>query len=161
MAALLTACAGPGGGAGETPVRSVAEAYGAMMPATLRIHPLSRLEQDSSGAWRIACHLELLDAAGHGVKWLGSVRVELLRPNGETGTRQAVYEQDLSAPAANARAFDWVTRTYVVLLADLPAWSTDTAPGDTAAALRAEFSFPGPDGAPVTIQDTHVIRRDR
>lgn len=157
--ALLPAC-GPTYSLPREAPRSIVEAYAFMAPASVRIHPLTRLETDDQGRWRLACHLELLDRADHGIKWLGSVRIELLRPeSASSATRELIYDHDLSSPEANARAYDWITRTYVILLAEPPQWALDADRGDAALSLRVIFSFLAPDGSTTSLESTFTLRR--
>lgn len=92
----------------------------------LRIHPLTRvIEQDANNARSIEAHVELLDRFGHPVKSLGTLNFTLYR--GDAGGSAANpleqlkrWSVDLSNPAQNSAVYDIVTRTYQVILTDVP-----------------------------------------
>lgn len=96
-------------------------------PVEVRVHPLTRLvrEKDEDGGFRIEAHIEMLDAAGDGVKGAGTLVIELYRGSGPVA---GVGEEDqldrwsinLADLAVNAEAYDRVTRTYRVILTGLP-----------------------------------------
>lgn len=95
-----------------------------MEPTEARVHPLTRLEPGpGAGGERLSVHFELLDQFGQGTKWLG--RVEIVLSPRRSGLAAIVgggeqrYVRDLTQPRANADAFDWVTRCYVVPCGDL------------------------------------------
>lgn len=131
-----------GGAAGEvlTGERWAGRQYAAGEPRELRISPLTRVEIDERGEAVLTVHLELVDAWGHSGKWLMLVRVEVSeseRGSGEEkvgGGAVAVKDEarvdlDLTDPAVNAAAFDWITRTYVVRVKKLPTWATQRGAG--------------------------------
>lgn len=139
-ACLLVVCAavaGCSGGAepeqphdealGEAGARGAAEVlrqFDALKPEKLRVHPLTRLETDDHGQRVLVVHLELVDRYGHAGKWLARVRLEFAA-EGNTSLAKATAEADLSTAEANAKAFDWITRTYVVRIGMLPAWALE------------------------------------
>lgn len=130
-----------------------------ILPARVRIHPLTRLMPDPAAAaggatgateYQLACHVELRDKFGHVVKGLGRLRVELYRPStsasGGPENQDAVWNIDLRDPIENARVYDdLVTRTYTVYLTSLPEWLQDWA--RQGATAKAAPDSPGK-GAP-------------
>lgn len=157
-AALLGGCGANSTGDGRpafTPAAagdSAGEAGGsaadldALLPARMRIHPLTRFERAPSaapgkaepnaplepGPWQIACHIELRDGFGHTAKGLGRLRIELYRPvsdqPGASEAQDAVWNIDLRNPRENASVYDdLITRTYTVYLASLPRWVSEWA----------------------------------
>lgn len=113
-----------------TPRASRAPAW-PFAPARLHIHPLTRIVPDPAGGpASIEAHIELVDRAGDEVKGVGRLLLELYR---ESGPVRGVGEQaqllrwtvDLSDPERNASAYDRVTRTYRVLLTQVPASALD------------------------------------
>lgn len=166
-AILLCACAFPGGCGRalvyplDTPT-NVAGVYAALAPTGLAIHPLTRIEMDEKGQPRLACHLELTDRSGQGVRWLGRFHVEVLRATGlapTQGTRELVYDMDLTSPDENAKGWDQITRTYVVLLGRLPDWAAQSETGEGKVGLRATFTFLGADGSDAVLETTFTLRR--
>jgi hypothetical protein len=130
---LLASCAdkpnpSPSGSDSPTPPTTNTAApidSAALLPERLRIHPLTRFLREESGRLDLIVHLELRDHFGQAVKGLGLARIELYRPSGIAGsgaqTQEAVWEVDLRTPDANAEAYDdLITRTYTLLLTDLP-----------------------------------------
>ncbi len=129
---------GSGAGAeGLTGERWGLRQYAAGEPKELRISPLTRVETDERGQAMLTVHLELVDAWGHSGKWLMLARVEVSEKekssadekNGGGGKTvptagEARVDLDLTDPAVNAAAFDWITRTYVVRVKNLPTWAT-------------------------------------
>ncbi|MCB9847006.1 MAG: hypothetical protein H6814_01190 [Phycisphaeraceae bacterium] len=110
--------------------------------ADMRLHPLSRIVWTTPGGGDAAepaldAHIEIVDAWGDTAKALGVFRLELRR----TGLREgdlsdAVrWEVDLRDPSTNSAKFDRVTQTYLLRLADLPAWVSN----DPYAVLNATF----------------------
>jgi hypothetical protein len=106
----------------------------AFEPIELRIHPLTRLRNTDSGR-SVDLYFELLDRFGHGVKSLGTLTVEL-RATGVGGQREPfqvrTWTVEMVDPAASSAAFDRVTRTYHVTLADVPT-------GDAGSSVRVRF----------------------
>jgi len=102
----------------------------AFEPVELRIHPLTRLRESPSAAGSaIDLYFELLDRWGHGVKSLGTLTVEL-RDIGVGGQREPFQVRNwtivLTDPDLNSEAYDRVTRTYRVVLEDVPSGADDT-----------------------------------
>lgn len=136
-----------------TRLATPAEVASALAPASMRVHPLTRLEPGGRGGWRLVVHLELLDPHGHSGKWLGRAEVGL-EPvggggggGGEAEGRGRVVTLDWSDAGANAVAFDWISRTYRVVLDDLPSWARPGAGGsEVEVEVRARFTYLGADG---------------
>lgn len=130
LAALLCACAGlqscaPRGASGDAALPPGAGAN-PFPAASVEVHPLSRVTRDADGRVRIDAHVELFDAFGQATRDVGVLRFGLYRGGGSaedaTERQQAVWEIDIREPAASARQFDRVTRTYVAPLLDAPEW---------------------------------------
>jgi hypothetical protein len=147
--APLAACTSPrGSGAPLTPgqmpeqvARSLAAEpadAGAFAPVRVRVHPLSRVERTPAGADRASLHVELLDASGLSLRWPMVLGVSMRDGAGRTSAAWA----DLRTEGASARAFDPVTRTFVLT----PAWD-DGQPGGANAGAR----LVGPIGAQVVV----------
>jgi hypothetical protein len=141
-------CAGPapadeaatqGPGRVSDPSQRAAALIDALAPQRLVVHPLSRLEKTAAGEWTAALHVELTDRFGHAGKWLGVLVLTLEAPSDiasdESLRGQGLpephrrWEIDLSDPAANAEAFDWVTHTYRLVRGQLPDWAVRFAEG--------------------------------
>ena len=151
--------------------------FDSLLPARVRIHPLTRLSRESAGGaqaqWQIACHVELRDKSGHVVKGLGRLRLELYRPTSEGSggpeTQDAVWNIDLRDPSENARIYDdLVTRTYTIYLASLPGWLQQwAAQGEEEASasapawvtLKAYFISIDASGRERVIQSSYRLQR--
>lgn len=159
-----------GSAAGLDPAGIIA----ALGPARLRIHPLSRLERDGAGKLRLIAHLELADRYSHTAKWLGLARVELYRP-GERARddantaisgderQDAVWIVQLNEPDRNAELYDWVTRTYVLPLGELPDWVDALEQGRSGEpwlTLRAYFTTIDASGRERVLKAELRVRRD-
>jgi hypothetical protein len=92
----------------------------------LRIHPLTRVIDDpAAGARSIEAHIELLDRFGHPVKALGQFNFTLYRGDAGGSTADPLeqlkrWSVDLSDPGGNSAVYDIVTRTYQIILTDVP-----------------------------------------
>jgi len=144
----ITACAvglalAMASGCGVTPKPigvSRAPATGAVAtafePTELRIHPLTRLREDPGVPGRsVDLYFELIDRWGHGVKGLGVLTVELraVSAGGQRDPFQLrTWTVAMSDPAQSSAAFDRVTRTYHLTLADVPS-------GSSASDLKVRF----------------------
>lgn len=112
-------------------------------PVILRIHPLTRLQRRENGSSTIDAHIEFRDDAGDEVKAAGRLGIELYRESGPVvgaGERLQVarWEEDLTDPERNSRAYDRVTRTYRFELSGVP-----TASGEQGLTLRATLNLAG------------------
>ncbi|MGH7132435.1 MAG: hypothetical protein ACREJO_10870 [Phycisphaerales bacterium] len=143
-----------------------------LAPVKIRVHPLTRISIQKDEPPKLNCHFELLDQFNHSIKWLGKVRVELYRPVadaasspiGATGTekQELVWNQDLNDPRTNADMYDWVTRTYLLPLGDLPAWAVHVADGtsrDPWLTLKIYFTFVDVSGQDRTLSAQYRINR--
>jgi hypothetical protein len=101
---------------------------GVFAPASMRIHPLTRVvaAPDGSGG-RIELFLELLDRWNDPTKALGNLVVELYASDARAGDRVQLqrWTVPLRDPDENAQAYDRVTRSYHITLADVPAEATE------------------------------------
>ncbi|MBL8765302.1 MAG: hypothetical protein JNM07_13645 [Phycisphaerae bacterium] len=113
----------PAPGLGEVPV-AADWLLDQLAPEALRIHPLTRLERDGSGGVVLVLHVDLLDATGTGVKWLGVMRIELRRPplSPDVGSDEPAWAIDLTDAARAGAYFDGVARGFVFVLAGVPGW---------------------------------------
>lgn len=125
-AALFTAACNSvsikgGGPVGSADIRA---AWLALAPTELQIHPLTRIIPAADGSTAsIEIHFELLDRFGDPTKALGEIAVTLnLDAGSERASRRQIsrWNLDLTDPAANARPYDRVTRTYRLILSDVP-----------------------------------------
>lgn len=143
-----------------------------LAPVKIRVHPLTRISIQKDEPPKLNCHFELLDQFNHSIKWLGKARVELYRPVadagsspiGSTGTekQELVWNQDLNDPRVNADMYDWVTRTYLLPLGDLPAWAVHVADGtsrDPWLTLKIYFTFVDVSGQDRTLSAQYRITR--
>jgi hypothetical protein len=105
---------------------------GPFAPASLRVHPLTRIDRDESGSLRLVVYVELKDRWGDTAKGVGDLRVEVRRPglSADAGDEAAAWDVSLWDADRNAAYFDPSTRTYRVLLGSLPAWVAELAPAD-------------------------------
>lgn len=174
LAACLSACAKPGVDV-DTPVPVLAPdgsvIPGPFAPASMRIHPLTTIERDQNGQAQVVLHVELRDAWGDVIKGMGTLRVQLLRPTGLGGGGpervEIEWELDLGDLDANVRHYDPSTRTYRVLLGNLPAWAAALAPaGEAEAPSRGVdrfavvvlFTTRQADGRETVMRDRFVVR---
>lgn len=108
----------------------------AFEPVELRIHPLTRLREDPEVPGRsVDLYFELIDRWGHGVKGLGVLTVELraVSAGGQRDPFQLrTWTVAMTDPAQSSAAFDRVTRTYHLTLADVPS-------GSSASDLKVRF----------------------
>jgi hypothetical protein len=92
-------------------------------PARIEVHPLTRLIPAHDAPGRVEAHIVMRDQFGDEVKGLGSLVIELYADQGPgvASSRQlSVWTFDLADLAANDRAYDNITRTYRLDLADVP-----------------------------------------
>lgn len=100
---------------------------GVFRPASIRVHPLTRIVRSDDDALVIEAHVELFDAWGHPVKGLGRLRFEVTpsMPGGigDIGDSAGSVvptmraEIDLSDPDSNSvEYYDSATRTYRLIL---------------------------------------------
>jgi hypothetical protein len=139
----------PGSGTVENP----------FVPASMTIHPLTRLDTDSNNKLWIYCHIEFKDSWGDSVKAVGALQVQLYRPTGGRaagpGKQELVWNVDLTDLQKNAGLYDPATRTYRLPLENPPSWLRDPAPESDLpkARLRAVFTTSGPRGEVRTLED--------
>lgn len=126
---------------------------GVFAPRRIQVHGLTRLVGATGNEpARIDLHMELLDRFGHGVKALGEVRVELYEGSiigervGVGSMQRRLWRLDLRDPATNAEAFDRITRTYWLILRDLP----DEVIRNPRGSLRLQVRFTVPGGREIT-----------
>lgn len=114
-------------------------------PATLRVHPLTRVvlprvntrSAVPPNTTLIEAHIELLDIDGFDTRGLGELLLEL-DSRGDSSLKSLSWVVDLNDLARNRLYFDGVTQTYRVPLEI--AWPT--APRNGIAVLRASLETP-------------------
>ncbi len=161
----------PDAGEVALPEGEARAAIAQLEPVKLNIHPLSRLERGPDpeapsasaspalapdAALRVAVHLELLDRFDQGAKWLGRATIILRDARGESAHAPLTYVRDLIDPQANADAFDWVTRCYVVACGGLPEWAVEAARRGRLR-IDAAFSVLKADGTRQRIEGTLTL----
>ncbi len=181
-------CAGWLGGCGtlgwdwtepRTHNRALKPGYNAFAAQAIRIHPLTHFAM-VDGQAEIVCHIEMLDRWGDSVKALGTLQLQLYKPEERAKATSAVqilkWDVDLTDETFNAGAYDPATRTYRLSLGGLPVWIAqavakqqaeggggggDGAAGNKAAVnglpirleLRAAFQTLGPNGQERVLRD--------
>lgn len=155
LVALAAACASCGvhskgqRGPGDSSRIATIEVACPFSPVALMIHPLTRVvrtpqEPDA----RLEVYIELRDRFGDEVKGLGDLAVELLDDGGPiAGVGQqrqlALWRFDLNDLEANDRAYDPITRTYRIDLANAPEGAAETRNGAGGRVLiRATLTTP-------------------
>ncbi len=132
-------------------------------PATMTIHPLTRIDKDPAGKMWIYCHIEFKDSWGDTVKATGKLDIQLFRPTGGStsvlGTQELVWKVDLSDLEKNASLYDPATRTYRLPLENPPAWlAQPSADADAPRArLKAVFSTPGARNGTWMLEDEFAL----
>jgi hypothetical protein len=137
------------GGTGDADRISTIEVACPFAPVALMIHPLTRVVpgQQQAGA-RLEVYIDLRDRFGDEVKGLGDLAVELLEDGGPiAGVGQqrqlALWRFDLNDLEANDRAYDPITRTYRIDLANAPEGAAGTRDGAGGRVLiRATLTAP-------------------
>lgn len=135
------------------------------VPAVMSIHPLTRVDIDSSGRRWLYCHIEFKDSWGDTIKAVGALTLELYRPTGPRATglgrQELVWKVDLSDLEQNASLYDPATRTYRLPLENPPPWLTDAPPGPDLpqARLRAVCITGGAREGTRTLEDEFPLRR--
>lgn len=167
-------CARSGGGVGPRPLGESSalgpgdarrlQELGPFAPDTIRVFPLTHVEATDAGA-QIVLHLELRDRWGDTVKATGQLRVRLYRGAGGRGDlvgtarqrQELVWDVDLTDLGLNAALFDPSTRTYRVVLGDLPAWSAGLVDGGGGQAVTLVVVWIGrdADGDVVSLRDLY------
>lgn len=135
-------------------------------PASLSIHPLTRLDVSSHGERLIVCYVELRDTWGDTCKGTGKLSIQLYRPVGGRasgrGTLELSWDADLTDLDRNKDLYDQATRTYRLELRDPPSWLT--SPGEKGnkselpvARLRAVLVTTGPKGEERVLSDEYPL----
>jgi len=160
--AALASCASPPTGPHEGGGARPGVAY-PFAPASMRIHPLTRLERGDGGRPLLVCHVEVKDAWGDTTKSIGALQVQLYRPgegpDASLERQELRWDVDLSDLTLNARLYDPATRTYRLPLRDLPPWLTINERGGPAqrVRLRVVLTTTGADGAALTLAGDLVM----
>lgn len=130
MRALLVVLIGLVGGCDIAPKAPARPSSGVQVswpfaPERIEVHPLSRLVTVGGQSGRIEAHILMRDRFGDDTKGLGELLLELYGDEGPvTGVGEArqlmVWRFDLANLESNDEAYDNVTRTYRLNLADVP-----------------------------------------
>jgi hypothetical protein len=158
-AIALSACAFRPGQSLDSPGGPETDTPYPFAPASIEIHPLTRLTQDTSQRPLIICHVECRDAWGDTSKAFGALRVLLYRgtPGDPLGVQELRWDVDLTDLDRNAALFDPATRTYRLPLQDVPEWAgIGSAPGGRLR-LRAVLDTVDARGRPTSIEDEFVL----
>lgn len=141
-------------------------AAGPFAPTLVRIHPLTHFDTGPDGAPRVVVHLEFEDAWADPVKAAGDLTIRL-HPAGRPADADApAWDIPLRDLGLNARLFTPATRTYRVILGQLPAWAIPPAqpnprPAAAKPAIRIEAVFRGVEGDTATaLRDEYTLRPD-
>lgn len=128
-------------------------------PASMEIHPLTRLTQDSSHRPLLIGHVEFKDAWGDTCKVFGNLQVQLYRgtPGEAVGVQELRWDVDLSDLERNAALFDPATRTYRLPLQDVPEWAGAGSEPGGRLRLRAILTSVDAKGRPATLEDEFVL----
>jgi hypothetical protein len=145
-------------------IANPAELPNPFAPASLDLHPLTRIDRDAQGHPWIIAYVELRDAWGDPTKGTGTLQVQLYRQVG--GSSSALGEQELTWSAQfsdldfNAKIYDAATRMYRLPLEKAPEWLVaQPEPGAESprARLRAILDTFGPKGEPRRLEDELTI----
>ena len=153
LCSCLAACA-PADGNGRVRLSADAADW-PYAPASIRVHPISRIKMDrESGTAVVQARIELLDPDGFSTRGLGSLTL-LLSGQSENGIMlmsQTEWKCDLNDLKTNRKYYDEVTRTYQVTLDLSPRMGVPWEP-------RLRAMLVTPDGR--TLSDTSGIRFTR
>lgn len=135
---------------------------GPFRPAAMRVHPLTHTETRADDQPVMVLHIELKDPWGDTVKGIGQVQVQLRQATatstiGDRGTR---WDIDLREIQENIAYFDSATRTYRIVLGELPDWLAQSVleAAPIPARVRVLFRTAKADGEPVVLQDEFIMR---
>ncbi len=135
---------------------------GPFRPSAMRVHPLTHTETRSDGEPVMVLHIELKDPWGDTVKGVGQVQVQLRKATSTTtiGDRGTRWDIDLRDIEINISYFDSATRTYRIVLGELPDWLDQSlrAGSPEGARVRVLFRTAKADGETVVLQDEFVLR---
>ncbi|MEQ8770229.1 MAG: hypothetical protein RIB60_06940 [Phycisphaerales bacterium] len=165
-------CADQGSWLGDRPAREVRAGWrapGPFEPVAIRVFPLTRLDRDDDGAARVVLHLEMKDEWGDTVKGVGQLTVQLLRPAGTAsgeGRDEVRWDVAMWSDEDNARYYDPSSRTYRIVLGDVPGWVEAMmpdadgvpAPGAGSVRLTAQLETPRSDGTMRRLWDEAELR---
>lgn len=139
---------------------------GPFVPASIRVHPLTRVDRSPQGDVVIVAHVQMRDRWSDLCKGVGIMQFFLYRPTGLGGAGQEEqvlrWDIDLYDLDANAVFFDPATQTYRFSLRELPEWVQQMAPGSEASGrfrLGARFSTPAPEGGLRVLVDELIVSR--
>ena len=157
----VVCAAGSGCSAGDGKWTETGVAY-PFAPASVRIHPLTHLDQTDDGEVLLVCHIELLDPWGESVRGVGNMKVSLFGPARPVSTEDAVWLFDLNDLKTNNTLYDPATRTYRLQLIELPAWVIEmgAATGRSGSgSIVAELTMVGTDGQTIVVRGQETLRR--
>ncbi len=113
----LGACAP--GSSGERFQLDAASAQWPYAPASIRVHPISRIKYDrATGQAIVQARIEFLDPDGFSTRGVGKLTISLTGPSDEGVMlmSKTEWECDLNDLELNRQYYDEVTRTYQVTL---------------------------------------------
>lgn len=124
-------------------------------PASIRVHPLSRIKIDrETGLEIVQARIEFQDVDGFSTRGLGQLTISLTGPSngGVMLMSKTEWECNLNDPQLNRQYYDEVTRTYQMTLKLTPQTDVPFEPR-----LRAVLTTPQGE----TLSDTTGIRFNR
>jgi hypothetical protein len=133
-------------------------------PASLILHPLTRIDRDAEGRLWIVAYLEVKDAWGDPTKAVGALTVMLYRQVGGAdstlGEHELTWDVNLADLDRNHDLYDSATRMYRLPLEKAPEWLATPPDGGRErlrGRLRAILATHGPRGEPVVLEDELTI----
>lgn len=143
---------------------------GPFAPASLRVHPLTRLERDPERGVFLVVHVQLHDRWSDICKGVGVMHLTMFQPTGLGGSglesQVARWSVDLWDLDKNAAFFDPATQTYCFRLTGVPEWVEAMAPGSgrTSAEprkfrIQARLTTATPEGAESVLVGELVVER--
>lgn len=95
-------------------------------PASIKLHPLTRIDRDPEGKPMIVAYLDIRDEWDDPTKAYGTLQVQLYRPAGGPVSgmdeQELTWDPELNNLDANSRLYDPVTHMYRLPLLDAPEW---------------------------------------
>ncbi|MEM1184165.1 MAG: hypothetical protein AAGI53_04095 [Planctomycetota bacterium] len=143
------------------------ELLGPFAPESMRVFPLTHAEVTPEGGAQVVLHLELRDRWGDTVKGTGQVKVRLYRGSANSGgllgsarqRQELTWDVDLTDLGLNAVLYDPSTRTYRIVLGELPEWAAGLATGGGNQAVTLVVVWIGRDseGDVISLRDVYRL----
>ncbi len=158
-AALPSGCAIRRGPGLPSPAGPGTETPYPFTPASIEVHPLTRMTRDAAQHPLLICHVECRDSWGDTCKTFGALQILLYRgtPGEATGVQDLRWDVDLTDLDRNAALFDPATRTYRLPLQDVPDWAGGGSTAGSRLRLRAVLTTVDARGKPTTLEDEFVV----